>query len=257
MLTDPTYHFEPFRRAFLHVPSAPHCKLCGAPFKGVGGFIFRPFGFRPWEKNPSLCNVCMTHIQKLPASGAEIECTLLFADVRSSTGLAEQSTASDYARVLRRFYAVGSAAVIAQNGIVDKFVGDEIMAIFVPALSRPSHALAGIRAARRLLSETGHGQPSGPWLQIGIGVHTGIAFVGSLEVGSRVTDFTALGDTVNAAARLASEAAAGTVLVSEAARESAGIRLDAVEMRELTLRGREAPLQVRAADYGTLVAADV
>jgi adenylate cyclase len=254
VLTDPTVHFEPFRNLFLRLPSSPHCKLCGAPFKGIGGAVMRPMGFRPWPKNPTLCQACMRAISRIPAGGAEIECTLLFADIRGSTGIAERSNSTAYAELLHRFYAAGSDAVIAERGILDKFVGDEIVAIFVPAFSGPRHAGAAIRAAGRMLELTGHGDPGGPWVTIGIGIHEGPAFVGSVAVGPAVNDFTALGDTVNAAARLASEAAAGEVLISESALSNAGIREDGLPRRELRLRGRETPLTVAAAGSDTLPA---
>src|SRR5262245_26985305 len=140
MLTDQTAHFEPFRKVFLRLPSAPHCKLCGAPFRGPGGAVLGPFGFRPWPKNPTICRACVGALNKLPVGGAEVLCTLLFADVRGSTGLAERTSAADFAALLRRFYAVGSDAVIEEQGIVDKYVGDEIVALYIQAFSGAHHA---------------------------------------------------------------------------------------------------------------------
>jgi adenylate cyclase len=249
VLTDPKAHFERYRNLFLRLPSAPHCKLCGAPFAGPGGVILGGIGFKPWEKNPTLCVRQMGHV---PPGGAEIPCTLLFADVRDSTGLAEQTTATDFAALLRRFYAVGSRAVVDQRGIVDKYVGDSVVALFIPAFSGPEHALAAIRAAHGILSGTGHGTGAQPWLEIGIGIHSGRAFVGTVAVESQVTDFTAVGDTVNTAARLASEAGGGEVLISEAALGMVGLDPGGLERRELSLRGREASLAVRVARYPSL-----
>jgi adenylate cyclase len=256
VLTDPKAHFEPFRRYFLRIPSAPHCKLCGAPFKGIGGAIMGPLGFRPWAKNPSLCRACIMTMNRQPPGGAEISCSLLFADVRQSTGIAERAGATEFAALLRRFYAVGSQAIIDEDGIVDKFVGDEVVGLFIPVYAGRRHAARAVRSARRLLSETGHGSPEGPWLDIGIGIHAGVAFVGTVAVGGEVADFTALGDAVNTAARLASEARAGEVLVSDdaianAARGESDLGA-ALERRELSLRGREARLAVRVADHGSI-----
>jgi adenylate cyclase len=253
VLTDPKAHFEPLRKYFLRIPSAPHCKVCGAPFKGIGGMVLGPMGFRPWAKNPSICRACIIDMNRQPPGGAEIDCTLLFADVRRSTGLAERSSATDFAELLRRFYAVGSQAVIDENGIVDKFVGDEVVALFIPVYAGPHHARRAIRCAERLLRETGHGHRGHPWLDIGIGIHTGIAFVGTVAVGGEVVDFTALGDTVNAAARVASAAGPGEVLISDAAIANAGGRGSvALEHRDLELRGREASLGVRVARLDSL-----
>ena len=248
VLTDPKQHFEPLRPYFLRIPSGPHCKMCGAPFKGIGGTVLGPLGFRPWSKNPSICRACITDMQRRPAGGAEIECTLVFADIRGSTGLAEHTTATDFAALLHRFYAVGSQTIIDQNGIVDKFVGDEVVALFIPVYAGQHHARRALRCADELLAATGHGDPQGPWLNIGIGVHTGIAFVGTVAVGGEVADFTALGDTVNAAARLAGEAAAGQVLASDDALANAEAQPVGGEHRSLALRGREAELAVCALD---------
>jgi adenylate cyclase len=133
--------------------------------------------------------------------------------------------------------------VIDHEGLVDKFVGDEIVAWFAPPFAGPEHAKAAVAAARALLDATGHRAPEGPWVPIGAAVHTGIAFVGSVGEGG-VTDFTALGDTVNATARLASAAAAGEILVSRSAANAAGIAAEGLEERHLDLRGRTEPIDV-------------
>jgi adenylate cyclase len=120
-------------------------------------------------------------------------------------------------------------------------------------MSGLDHAAKAIDAARELLRETGHGSAVGPWIPVGAGVHTGIAFVGS--VGDHgVTDFTALGDTVNTAARLASAAEAGVVLVSSAAASAAGLA-GALEWRHLELRGRTDPVDVVVLRTGVAEAA--
>jgi adenylate cyclase len=255
-LTDPNAHFEPLRGLFRRLPSAPRCKLCGGPFKGLGGVLLRPFGMRPWDKNPTLCVGCFKAMERFGPGGAEIPCTLLFADIRGSTGLAEHSTPSEFAALLSRFYALASQAIIDENGIVDKFVGDEVVALFIPGFSGSRHAAPAIRVARRLLVETGHGEPDGPWLHVGAGIHSGTAFVGAMAVAGEVVNFTALGDTVNAAARLASAAAAGEVLISEGALVVADVDLAGAERRELHLRGREAPIAVRVGTVQSLRTVD-
>jgi adenylate cyclase len=255
MLTDPTLHFEPLRGVYRRIPSPPRCKLCGGPFRGIGALVFRPFGIRPWDKNPTICNACIAPLQRTGPGGAEIPCTLLFADIRGSTGLAERIGATRFANLLGRFYLVASQAIIDEDGIVDQFVGDEAVALFVPAFAGTRHAAAAVRVARRLLVETGHGTPEGPWLRIGAGIHSGPAYVGAVAVAGQVTNFTALGDTVNATARLASAAAAGEVLISRDAIANAGLDLTGAEVRVLQLRGREASMQVAVASLATLEAA--
>src|SRR6185503_3271051 len=120
---------------------------------------------------------------------------------------------------------------------VDKFVGDEIIGIFVPAMAGASHANRAIEAAQALLRRTGHADAGGPWVPVGVGVNTGNAYVGSIGQGSD-TELTAMGDVVNTTARLSSVAAAGEVLVTVPAAASAGLSLDGLERRSLNLKGK-------------------
>jgi adenylate cyclase len=257
LLTDGRERLVSNRPFFKRLPSPPRCKLCAAPFAGVGGFFLRPAGFVPWEKNPSLCRRCITTLEERGAGGAEVECSLLFADVRGSTGLAERIGSAAFSTLLGRFYGVASAAIVDTDGIVDKFVGDEVVGLYVPVFAGTRHAAAALRAAERILEGTGHGRDEGPWVPIGIGVHAGPAFVGTVGGVGEVRDFTALGDTVNSAARLASEAAEGEALVSEDSLASAGLGAGDLEQRVLTLRGRSAPLAVRVARIGSFPSSPV
>jgi adenylate cyclase len=167
---------------------------------------------------------------------------LLFADIRGSTALAESMDAASFHRLMGRFYKEMTSILVAHDAVVDKFVGDEVVALFIPALTGADHAGRAVQAAREMLKATGHGGAAGPWAPLGIGIHTGPAYVGS--IGDTVTDFTALGDTVNVTARLASAAAGGEILVSADASARAGLQPD-LETRHLTLRGRQQSLDVR------------
>jgi adenylate cyclase len=195
----------------------------------------------PWNKNPTICGFCFKRLER-GRGGAEIELSLLFADIRGSTTLGESMEPAAFHRLMGRFYEAMTKAVVSHDGIVDKFVGDEVVALFIPALTGADHAGRAVAAAREMLKATGHGDEAGPWAPLGIGIHTGVAYVG--VVGEAVTDFTALGDTVNVTARLASAAAGGEILVSAAASDLAGLEGD-LETRRLTLRGRQQTLDVR------------
>ena len=224
------------RRIVGWMPAGPRCKLCLAPLKPPGSVVLKPFGFGPSKLNRRLCRACFKHIEKHPG-GAEIELTLLFADVRGSTRLAERMPAQEFSRLVSRFYGTAARVVDGWNGLVDKFVGDEVVALFVPGFAGEDHASRAIGAGRELLRETGNDGPE-PWVPIGAGVHTGVAFVGRVGEGD-ACDFTAVGDAVNTTARLASSAAAGELLVSSAAAQASGFDASGLESRTLELRGRD------------------
>jgi adenylate cyclase len=164
---------------------------------------------------------------------------MLFADVRGSSKIARQMPVAEFTRLMSRFYEVSKDVLFEADAIVEKFVGDEVVALFLPFMTGPDHADVALQAAQDLLRATGHGDPQGPWAPLGAAVNTGTAFVGI--VGSRgSSDFTALGDPMNLTAHLASQAAIGEVLVTEAAMRSAGRSLDGLEHRHLSLKGHPA-----------------
>jgi adenylate cyclase len=144
--------------------------------------------------------------------------------------------AKEFSRLISRFYGTAARVVDNWNGLVDKFVGDEVVAMFVPGFAGLDHASRAVDAARELMRETGN-DGTEPWVPIGAGVHTGVAFVGRVGEGD-ACDFTAVGDAVNTTSRLASAAARGEIIVSRAAAEAAGIDSGGLETRTLELRGR-------------------
>jgi len=218
------------------IPAGPRCKLCAAPLKAPGSVILKPFGFGPSKLNRRLCRACFRAVDKKPG-GAEIELSLLFADVRGSTSLAERMPAHDFSQLISRFYGTAARVVDEWDGIVDKFVGDEVVALFVPGFAGEMHAERAIEAARALLEATGNGGAE-PWVPLGAGVHTGVAYVGRVGEGD-ACDFTAVGDAVNTTARLASSAGPGEILVSKAAADASMLDAAGLESRTLTLRGKD------------------
>jgi adenylate cyclase len=212
----------------------------------------RLMGRGRWAKNPKYCGNCFGMLRR-NHGGAEVECSLLFADVRGSTPLAEQMRPREFTRLMGRFYDTATAVLVNRDAIIDKFVGDEIIAIFIPALTGESHAGRAIDGARDLLNATGHSDRGGPWIPVGVGVNTGTAYVGAVGEGHD-TELTAMGDVVNTTARLASAAAAGEILVASGAAASARLATDGLERRSLTLKGKSEPTDVlvlkMAADPG-------
>jgi adenylate cyclase len=244
-----------FRRVMGRIPHGPNCKLCAAPFEGPGGAVLRHLGFARFPGNPAICGSCIKDLNKVGVFGAEIPVSLLFADIRGSTTIAERMTPTQYRAFLDRFYRLSSSAILDNNGMVDKFVGDEAIGLFFVGVSGKEHTAAAIQAARTLLDAASRedASPSGP-IPVGAAVHMGTAFVGSTGAEGAVSDFTALGDVVNTTARLTSEAAAGELLVSVEAIRSADIDATAHEHRTLAVRGRTDPVEVVALRSSTKAA---
>lgn len=240
------------RRLFRAFPSAPRCHLCNSPFGGIGGGVMRVIGKGPSDINPHFCKACQRQFQRMPG-GAEVEASFLFADVRGSTSLAESLGTAEFTRLINRFFVTATRIIVHSDGFLSRLVGDEVIAIYLPAASGEGHARAAFEAARTLLLSTGHADPDGPWVPLGAAVHTGTAFVGVVGTPDGITDFTALGDEVNVTARLASTARAGEILVSDAVHAAAGLESEEMEMRRLDLKGKTVPvdawsLQIRAGE---------
>jgi adenylate cyclase len=229
------------------VPSRPRCKLCRAPFGAPGSFILKRYGYTPWAKNPKMCTRCFEglggHAAMCPPAeegaevrGAEIDVTMLFADVRGSSKLARQMPVFEFTRLMNRFYGVSREVLIEHDAIIEKFVGDEIVGLFIPFMAGPGHVKRAVEAAEALFRATGHGTPEGPWAPLGAGIHTGSAFVGMVGQ-NESSDFTALGDPVNIAAHLASQAAIGEILLTDPVSEGAGLLDAGLERRHVLLKG--------------------
>ncbi|MGE5250798.1 MAG: adenylate/guanylate cyclase domain-containing protein, partial [Bacteroidota bacterium] len=225
------------------LPSDPRCKLCASPFKGWGGALMRLMGREQSRYNPRFCLKCEPFEHP---GGAEVVITMFFADVRGSTRLAEQMSAREFRSLMDRFYRLGSHVLINSDAMVDRLLGDEVVGLYAPGMAGKEHPRRAVEAARQLLELTGHRDRGGPWLPVGIGVHTGPAYVGIVGGSAgEPQDFTALGDNVNITARLASLAGPGEILISEAAYEAAGLGAHDLESRQLDLKGKSGPTAVR------------
>jgi adenylate cyclase len=224
------------RRLFRAIPWAPRCFICLAPFGGPGGAVFRAIGIRRWDKNPNVCTDCIRALVKQEVMGVEAEISFVFADIRRSSELARTMDARAFAELMQRFYRVANDVLLGNAAILDKFIGDEVVGFFMPFMTGPDHAGAAIRTAHELLSATGHTDPAGPWLSLGVGVNTGTTFVGMVSRGSG-HEFTAFGDAINIAAHLASAAGPGEILTTEATLAAAGLGAEPLQRRRLSLKG--------------------
>lgn len=233
--------FQNFHRK---LPSPPRCKLCLAPFRGIGGVYMALRRRGPSNRNPRYCSRCDHFIRAHPG-GAEVEMSMVFVDVRGSTTLAERLKPREYAAVMNRFYSAATQVFIETDGFMIDVVGDEVLALYPPGFSGADHASRAQAAALRLLAIE---VPAldGSTLDIGVGVHTGLTYIGTVEGAEEgVADVRALGDAVNTAARLASRAAAGEVLVTDSACVAAGLPIAELEHRDLELKGKSETVGVR------------
>jgi adenylate cyclase len=235
-----------FARLMRMLPAEPRCRLCNAPFGGLGGRMMRRVGFGPSRKNPTLCNTCF---EKAPMGGVEMEIGVLFADVRGFTSLAETMTPDDVAEMLNRFYA-SATEVLTRSAIVDKLVGDEVMALYIPLMLGDGWEGEMVRDGRELLEAVGYGANGDPWLRLGIGLDVGRAYVGNVGSGE-VKDFTALGDVVNTAARLQSAAEAGQLVMSDRLFARLAEAPAGAAAATLELKGKSETEPARVLDYGS------
>lgn len=224
-------------RILRSLPASPRCGICGAPFAGFGGRLIRPLGYRPSRKNPNICATC---VELAPPGGITTETGVLFADIRGFTRLSEQRDPEQVSELLRSFYK-SAESVLFPEAIIDKLIGDEVMALYLPIYGGFEEAApVMLDHARGLLRAVGYGGEEAPFAEIGIGLDYGEAFVGNVGQGS-LNDFTAVGDVVNVASRLQGRAAGGEIIASARLME----RLPGAargEPIELELKGRAQPV---------------
>ena len=233
----PWFEYPAFKPIFRALPSEPRCQICYIPFAGIGGLTVKPS-----KMNPHICNACDRFAERFPG-GTELEVSIIFADIRGSTPMAEKMGNREFSEVIERFYIAGTKSLYAHDAMIEKFNGDGLAAFFAPAFAGPNHALAAIEAGRDILKATGHGKGKKPWVPVGVGVNTGVAFIGAIKIDDGRTDITILGDAVNTTARLGSEAAEGELLIGQRTLELSGLSAGEFESRELSLKGKEGPVK--------------
>jgi adenylate cyclase len=239
-----------FIAVMRRLPKEPRCQLCKAPYGGVGGRIMRRVGFGPSRKNPNLCNTCF---EKAPMGGVEMEIGVLFADVRGYTSMSEDMPPKQVAELMNRFYS-SATTVLRRSAIIDKLVGDEVMALYLPQLLNEGWEDDLLRDAIDLLTSVGYGTSEQPWLPLGVGIDVGRAYVGNVGDGE-VKDFTALGDVVNTGARLQAAAAAGQIVLSDRLFERLATQPADTTATSLDLRGKQQSQPARVIEVGAIPSA--
>ena len=228
------------RRIMRVLPQDPRCKFCNAPFQGIGGLLTRIlFSKQRSALNPRYCNLCEIASKEFPG-GAEVPMSILFIDIRGSTATSENMTPTEFSQLISRFYAAATKVIIEEDGLVEKLAGDEVAAFWGAGFAGPEYVKRTINVAQKLLRVMEKQK-----IPVGIGVHAGVAYFGSMGTAEGMTDISAKGEEVNTAARLASKAGVGEIVVSEQAIQAAGIDSGNLESRSLELKGISAPVSVR------------
>ena len=228
------------RRVMRTLPRDPRCKFCNTPFQGVGGMLARMlFGKQRSSMNPRYCNLCEIASREFPG-GAEVDMSMLFIDIRGSTALSEQVSPTEFRKLIDRFYTAATKIIIEADGLVEKLAGDEVAAFWGAGFAGPDYVKRTIQVARQLVKAMEKQN-----IPVGIGVHAGVAYFGAIGTAEGLTDISATGDEVNTAARLASKAAQGEIVVSEQALKRAGMDGSQYESRTLELKGISEPVPVR------------
>lgn len=227
------------RRLFRLFPAPWRCKFCNAPFRGPYAGVFRWIGYRPSRKNPHICARC---IERAPEGGALVPVTVVFADVRGYTSLAERLNSAQTTATLSQFYEIASNALLAHEAVLGQIAGDEVMALFVPGFAGSGYRKKAVAGARSVLEGIGYGTPESNWLEVGAGICSGEAYVGNVG-GGGFKDFTALGDVTNTAARLQALARGGEILLCSATYRAVADTYPDPRPEYLRLKGKRAPVE--------------
>lgn len=231
------------RAVFRAIPSEPRCMFCNSPFHGLGGRVMPILGRGQSHEDPRFCNKCINYGRRHPG-GVDVNLATLFADVRGSTPLAEGMGNKAFRDLIDRFFRTSSDVLVRSGALLGRLAGDEAIGYFVPGIAGPEYAAAALESARELLIATGHADRDGPWVPLGAGVHAGHGFVGMLGAPGAAMELTALGDDINVGSRIADAAGIGEILASLQLAEAAGLDVQDLEHRELSLKGKEGLMTV-------------
>jgi adenylate cyclase len=240
-----------------------HSKICKGcwqqmhlpiPLRGVLSTPFRAFGIRPSNMNPNTCTICeLMFTTVMKARKVNIDATVLFADLRGYTGLSQSLSPDAISGLLDAFYDECANAIWEHDGLLNKTIGDAVMAIFNFPIRYEDHPARAVRAARDIQSRWNEEREtlartfgvSGSDLGIGIGIHCGELSFG--EFGRSHRDLTAIGTVVNTACRAQAAAEANQILVTHSVVQRARSDLSSSQPKPYQLKGFEAPIELYSA----------
>lgn len=224
------------------------------PLRGGFSVPFRAFGIRPSNMNPNICTICeMMFTRMMKARTVTIDATILFADLRGYTKLSQSMPAADVAGLLDDFYDRCAAAIWEHDGLLNKTIGDAVMAIFNFPIKRGDHSRQAVLVARQMQKDFADQRArfgdapaaAGDEFGIGVGIHTGEVSFG--EFGHSHRDLTAIGTVVNMAARAQSAARPGQILVTKEVHDQAQAELQGSTASDYTLKGFDQPVSLYTA----------
>lgn len=247
----------------MKMAASQHAKFCKGcweqmhvpvPLRGVISVPFRAFGVRPSRMNPNTCTICELMFTKvMRARKITIDATILFADLRGYTSLSQSQSADAVSGLLDAFYDICADAIWEHDGLLNKTIGDAVMAVFNFPLKRDAHTRNAVLAAREIQKSwrdrrealvEAHGLTASE-LGIGIGIHAGELSFG--EFGNAHRDLTAIGTVVNTASRAQSVAEADQILVTRAVFERSQPDLKDSSAKTFQLKGFNVPIELYAA----------
>lgn len=229
----------------LHLP---------VPLRGIAALPFRLFGIRPSRMNPNTCTICeMMFTKVMRATKISVDVTVLFADLRGYTAMSQSLSADQIGGLLDVFYDECAAAIWDCDGLLNKTIGDAVMAVFNFPIRHQDHAERAVEAAREIQRRCHAQRPllaasldcAEDALGVGIGIDSGTVSFG--EFGRSHRDLTAIGAVVNTAARAQTAAQPGQILVTRAVRDRAGASMGAAEGQPYQLKGIAEPIELYAA----------
>jgi adenylate cyclase len=196
----------------------------------------------------------LTEGERPDLAGESVQVTVLFSDIRNFTTISEKLNAHEVVEMLNAYFSLTTEPILVEGGMVNKFIGDAVMAIFGSPVRHPDHARRALRAALQMAKEA---ESFKQWMRrrfpdrglpefgIGIGVHSGDAVIG--DIGSvKRTEFTAIGDTVNAASRLegVTKEMRCVLVASRATVNAAGTGVITGKQETIKVKGKDEPIDV-------------
>ena len=190
------------------------------------------------------------NIDNIQLGGKRANISVLFADIRGFTTISEQLSAEEVTEILNEYFSAVEPIIRKHNGVLNKFIGDAVLAIFGEPIQDKNHALNAVLCANDMLAamskiQKNWDEQGKPHIEIGVAINTGEAFVGNIGSPERI-EYTVIGDTVNTASRIESynKVYRTRFLISESTYEKVSRICDVIKIREVSIRGKSRKINI-------------